>query len=142
MLAWWVVALTGGGVAIAGVSGLLWRRRALRPRPTYLRVSADNAPVDPLLRSQLTSSLSTRQAESVPPWQAARAWASGTSHLNAELDDLHRQIRTLQTYVLDLDARYVGRAEAAWLTLETTALVISIAGGVSAAVWAFIDLAK
>ncbi len=141
MLPWWVVAAAGGAFAIAGVVGLIWMRARLRAARTYASVSRETEPVDPLLHSQLAASLTSNRSRG-DIVQGLRAWASGTSKLTLDAEDMRQQLRTLQTYVLDLDGRYVRREEAAWLALETVGLVFTIAGGVSAVVWATIELAK
>ena len=99
-------------------------------------------PIDPLLRSQLTASLSEAAPKRGNPLEGLRNWAAGTSDLMEEFEDCRRQTRTLQTYVLDLDSRYIRREEAAWLSFQVVALVLGIATGVSTAVWALIELVK
>lgn len=141
-LPWWVVIALGVAAVVAAAYALARRRRTLQSRAPYVRLSPREEPVDPLVRSQIAATLGTTLPGSPEPLQALRAWASGASHLSEGLEEVHRELRTLQTYVLDLDSRYLKRADAGWLALETCALVITIAGGVSATVWAVIDLAK
>lgn len=126
-------------VAISGAVTLVWRRRAEAQRPSYLRVSADVEPVDPLIRSQLAASVLASPGGGQEPFHALRAWATGTAHINAELEDMHRELRTLQTYVLELDTRYMKREEAAWLSVEVCGLVITIVAGIATTIWAVLD---
>jgi hypothetical protein len=135
MLSWWVVAIAGGVVVLVAAAALIAQRRALRASRRYVSVSTAVEPVDPLLRSQLESSLVASPASSLSRHQTLRTWAAGTSPLAAELDDARCQLRTLQTYVLGLDARYIKREEANWLTLKSIALVIGLVGGIASVVW-------
>jgi hypothetical protein len=142
MIPWWVVAVLGAVVALAGVLLLGWRCRSLRGGASYIAVPAAQEPIDPLLRSQLNASLSESPSTRTDPIQNLRNWATGTSDLVAEFDDFRRQVRTLQTYVLELDSRYMRRDEAAWLSLQVAALILGVATGVSTAVWALIELTQ
>jgi hypothetical protein len=129
-------------VALAGGLLLAWSSRSLRRQVGYIAVPASKEPIDPLLRSQLSASLSEPPSPRGDPIKNLRNWASGTSDLIGDLDDLRRQVRTLQTYVLESDARYVGRDEAAWLSLQVASLVLGVVTGISTAIWALIELTK
>jgi hypothetical protein len=139
---WLALAVSGGGVALIAVLLLIWRWRSLPKGPGYIAVPAAQEPVDPLLRSQLSASLSETATPRGHPLENLRNWATGTSDLAAEINDFQRQMRTLQTYVLDLDARYIRREESAWLSLQIAALVLGVTTGVSTTVWALIELGK
>jgi hypothetical protein len=136
---WWVVAAIGVVVAVASVVALLRLRAKQRRHGGYVRVAPGVEPAGPLLHSQIEASLTSPPRD---PIRGLLAWANANGRLGPEVDDIRQQLRTLQTYVLDLDKRYVRREEAAWLSLETTGLVIAIATGTAAVLWALIDLAK
>lgn len=142
MIPWWVVAIAGVILVVGSGVGLVRRRRSFPVSQPYLRVPADDEPVDALIRSQIAASIGPTPADPTHPLTALRSWAFGTSDLDPRMDELHREVRTLQRYVLDLDTRYVSRDEAAWLTLTTTGLVVGIVSGVATTVWAVIDLAQ
>ncbi len=142
MIPWWAVAVLGGVLVLAGVLLLIWRCRSLHDDAGYIAVPANQEPIDPLLRSQLSASLSESPSARTDLVQGLRNWVSGTSDLASEFEDYRRQVRTLQTYVLELDSRYVRREAAAWLSLQVAALVLGVATGVSTTIWALIELTK
>ncbi len=139
---WWVLVVVG--VVAAGLAALLLfrRGRTAQGEAGYVTVPSSQEPIDPLLRSQLTASLSEAVPKRGNPLEGLRNWAAGTSDVMEEFEDCRRQMRTLQTYVLDLDSRYIRREEATWLSFQVVALVLGIATGVSTAVWALIELVK
>lgn len=137
---WLIVAICGAIVAMGAILLLVWRWRSFHGGSGYVSVPAAQEPVDPLLRSQLTAMLSEGSPPRGNSLDHLRRWASGTSEIAADVGDFKRQLRTLQTYVLDLDSRYIGREESAWLSLQVAALVLGATTGVSTAVWALIEL--
>jgi hypothetical protein len=140
MLSWWVLAALGVGVAVGSLGALAWFRRALREMPRYVTIPPGAEPIDPLARSQLQVSLGEAPRGKGDLLENLRGWATGTSDLMLEIEDMGRQLRTLHTYVLELDRRYMRREDAAWQSLQVTALVLGIATGASTAIWAIIEL--
>lgn len=141
MLSWWVLAALGVGITVGGVVALVWLRRPVREGPRYVSIPSEAEPVDPLARSQLQASLGEEPRRQGDLLENLRAWATGTNELMVDIEDMRRQLRTLRTYVLELDGRYVRREDAAWQSVQVTALVLGVATGVSTAIWAAIELA-
>lgn len=139
MFSWWVLAALGIGIALGGIAALVWLRHS-KGTTSYVTIPAAVEPIDPLARSQLQASLvePRRKGDLL---ENLRGWATGTSELTGDIEDMRRQIRTLHTYVLELDDRYVRREDAAWQSLQVTALVLGVVTGVSTAIWAILELA-
>lgn len=141
MFSWWVLAALGVGIVIGGIIALILLRRSLRETPGYVTISPEAEPIDPLARSQLQASLADEPPRQSDLFENLRSWAAGTNELMSDFEDMRRQLRTLHTYVLELDARYVRREESAWQSLQVTALVFGIVAGASTVIWAAAELA-
>lgn len=140
-MSWWVLAALGVGVALGGIAALVWLRHSTAKTPSYVAIPPEVEPVDPLARSQLQASLVEGPREKGDLLENLRGWATGTSELAGDIEDMRRQIRTLHMYVLELDDRYVRREDAAWQSFQVTALVLGVVTGVSTAIWAILELA-
>jgi hypothetical protein len=105
---------------------------------SYAQVPRDVEMPDTLLQSQIAASLSApARADRL---QGLLAWASGGSGAQPDIEDVRQQLRTLQTYVVGLDSRYLRREEAAWLSLQVFGIAVGILAGVATLVWAVLEL--
>ncbi len=139
MTAWWLLAAGAGVLALGCVAGLVRFRRRQPLSPGYIVLPPEIEPSAPLLHSQIAASLLAMPRGQIGRF--GRAWGHGLGDVQSELHDQRQQLRTLQTYVLALDERYVRREEASWLNLQVFLLVFGALAAAATLAWAVIELA-
>ncbi len=139
---WWVIGALGATFVVIFTGLALWHRKRMRAIPmSYASLSPDEDYTDLLLRSQVSVSLTTSSTPRPEVLTSLRQWATGTSRVAGDLGELQRELRTLQDYVLDLDARYVKKDENTSLTFQVMGWALGAVAAVATVVWAAVELA-